>query len=127
MLSREERAAYEHILSEMARHVDRFITPISQPEDEDRGRPVGSGTYLQINGCSYLVTNEHVARWMLDSGIAHLPRRGDYYRRLPRINVLDFPVDVGIARLDHASWDGATQVPCRLTGSAKRTLLNGRP
>lgn len=111
MLSREERAAFEHILKEMARHVDQFITPISQPEDEDRGRPVGSGTYLQINGCTYLVTNEHVARWMLESGIAHLPHRGDNYRRLPPINVLDFPVDVGIVRLDHASLDGATQVP----------------
>jgi hypothetical protein len=111
MLSCEERAAYEHVSGEMARHVDRFITPISQPEDDDRGRPVGSGTYLQINGFVYLITNEHVARWMMESGIAHLPRRDDKYRRLSPIRVLDFPVDVGIARLDNPSWDGATQVP----------------
>ncbi len=112
MLSREERVAYEHILKEMALYVEQFITPISQPdEDEESGRPVGTGNYLQINGSVYLATNEHVARWMPDRGIAHLPQKGGSYRRLQLMNVFDFPVDMGIARLDEPSWAGATQIP----------------
>lgn len=110
MLSREEQVVYEHILGEMARHVHQFITPISKILSQDRGRAAGSGTYVLINGAIYLLTNEHVAKEMLENGIAHLPRHDDNYRRLVQpMAVLDFPIDVGLARIDSASWGGATQ------------------
>lgn len=110
MLTLEERIAYEHILQEMARHVDRFITPISEILDDDCGRAAGSGTYLRMNGSVYLLTNEHVAVKMLNKGVAHLPRRDHSYHRLVQpMSVLSFPIDLGLTRVDPASWDGATQ------------------
>ncbi len=107
----EERATYEHILWKMAHHVDRFITPISEILDDEHGRAAGSGTYLRMNGSTYLVTNEHVAVKMLNRGIAHLPRRDDSYCRVVQtMAVLNFPIDLAVSRVDFDSWEGATQL-----------------
>jgi hypothetical protein len=112
MLTPEEQTACEHILREMTAHIDRFITPISEILDDEHGRAAGSGTYLQINNTTYLLTNEHVAVKMLNRGIAHLPRRDDLYRRIVQpMTVINFPVDLAVSRVGSESWEGATQFP----------------
>ena len=45
----------------MIEEIKGFTTPISRVIEHDYGELEGSGSYVEIDGGKFLVTNEHVA------------------------------------------------------------------
>src|SRR5216683_183029 len=96
----------------MAEHVSQFITPISKVISEDYGELLGTGSYVQLRGRPYLLTNEHVARCRDKHPLAHLPIPDDFFKGgVHPFQMQRFPIDAAIARLDDAIMEKATQRP----------------
>jgi hypothetical protein len=96
----------------MAEHVSQFITPISKVISEDYGELLGTGSYVQLRGRPYLLTNEHVARCRDKHPLAHLPNPDDFFKGdVHPFQMQRFPIDAAIARLDDAIMKNATQRP----------------
>jgi hypothetical protein len=94
----------------MAEHVSQFITPISKVISDDYGELLGTGSYVQLRGRPYLLTNEHVARCREKHPLAHLPNLDGFFQRIVYpFQAQDFPTDAAIARLHDLIMEKATQ------------------
>lgn len=99
--------------SAMSDHVQQYMTPISRILRDDEGALEGTGSYLDIDGETYLLTNEHVAKTRQEYRLGHL-----YFPdELIHVVLSDFatitaPVDAAIAQVDLSAT--AAAVPLSL-------------
>jgi hypothetical protein len=106
------QAETEKVARLMAEHVSQFITPISEAISDDYGELLGTGSYVQLRGRPYLLTNEHVARRREKHPLAHVPKLDGFFLRVVHpFQAQTFPIDAAIARLDDAIMENATQRP----------------
>ncbi len=107
----------------MAAHVRASITPISKVLSNDHGELEGTGSYVEIHGKPYLITNEHVARVLQTHSIAHQFHGSDnVVRCLHPMLAQSAPVDVAISAIDDRIWHmfAHTATPIPLSRFATR-------
>jgi hypothetical protein len=85
----------------MSKHVEPFLSPISRVVSQDEGSHLGTGAYLDIEGSTYLITNEHVAVHISKSPLAHQFFGSDLVIRLTNpLFACPLPIDVALCRID---------------------------
>lgn len=106
------RDVTQEVVRLMAEHASKFITPISKVLSDDYGELLGTGSYVQLRGRPYLLTNEHVARYRDKYALAHLPNPDDFFQRVVRpFQAQGIPVDAAIARIHDEIMGRAIQLP----------------
>ena len=112
--------AAKEVARSMTEHLNRFVTPISKVLSYDYGELLGTGSYVQLRGRTYLLTNEHVARCREKHPLAHLPNPEDFFHRVIHpFQAAHYPVDAAIARIDDAVMERAVQLPVPAARIAK--------
>ncbi len=97
------------VLEQMIAYVTPFNTPISTVLNDEEGEHHGSASFVNVDGAVYLVTNEHVARKLYTSSLAHQFHGSDIVARL--INpfcVKKYPIDFAASRIHSNSWTAVT-------------------
>lgn len=93
----------------MMQEVEGFTTPISRVIEHDYGELEGSGSYIQIQGKRFLITNEHVASRLKTHSLAHqFCGCSNVYRTRNPFPVISYPSDVAICEIDDAIWTHAS-------------------
>ena len=59
-------------VSKMIGHVKYYLTPISRVLSYEEGELLGTGAYFEANQNKYIITNEHVAKHLNKSSLAHI-------------------------------------------------------
>ena len=78
-----------------------FITPVSRALEHTYGEVEGSGTFVELRGISYTLTNEHVARARMFYPLAHFLGNGELAARIVHpFQCITEPTDIAIARID---------------------------
>ncbi len=89
----------------MQDHLKPYVTPISKVIDVNYGEHLGSGSFLSDNGLTYLITNEHVAKELKSTPLAHqLLNADEVLRILNPFCALDYPVDVALTMISGMAW-----------------------
>ncbi len=84
----------------MTRHVSKFVTPISRSLEFGKGSAWGTGSYCELFGTPFLLTNEHVATVGPGWTLGHLPGPTDEYIQLDSpFHASGAPIDVAIIRV----------------------------
>lgn len=120
---------YFDVLEAMRAHVRPFVTPISKVLSHDHGEQLGTGSYIDIHSQRYLLTNEHVARELQQSSIAHQFYGSDNVFRCINPMVADpAPVDAALAFIEDEVWGHsahtAGQIPLSRCASKHAPLEN---
>ena len=95
----------------MAKHIQQFVTPISKVfiDEVNRmeyGEHHGSGSFVEINGSKFLITNEHVAREISSNSLAHQFYNSNCVIRITNeFHVIKYPTDVAITKIDDNAWN----------------------
>ncbi len=91
---------------QMLEHIKPFVTPISRVLSEDEGEHLGSGSYFEIEGNKYIITNEHVAKHLNNNPLTHQFYNNDHIFKLTNPAVAEpAPIDVAISRIEEKSWN----------------------
>ncbi len=88
------------VTNRMMAHTRRFKTPLST-ETKTHVKLVGSGTYLKIESCKYLLTCEHVAQTV---PLDYQFHGTDDIFRMSNDFTTDKSIDAAIAKLDERCW-----------------------
>ncbi|XHC26751.1 MAG: DUF2934 domain-containing protein [Phycisphaerales bacterium] len=128
--------ATQAVCQAMAQHTQPFTAAIHRVVSHEYGEPCGTGSYLRLLGNVYLLTNDHVARYVQQGGLSHQPRQDDYAHRIihPFLSMPE-PVDSAISRVDDESWNLATKsaipasriAPSHSTAQHELLFLQGYP
>lgn len=103
----------DHVCKSMMEEVSGFTTPISKVIDNDYGELEGTGSYVEIDGGRFLVTNEHVASRRSTFSLAHqFDGCSNVFRTLRPFVCVTYPNDVALCPVDDAIW-------CHPTHSAR--------
>lgn len=82
-----------------------YIASISREVERNVGDHVGTGLYLRIRNDSYLLTNEHVARAIRETPLAHQLLEGEGATRVMNpFQVARHPYDMALTRIESAAW-----------------------
>jgi len=101
----EWMAITERVLEDMDSETSRFVTPISRVIEHDYGELEGSGSYIEIAGIRYLITNEHVAARLQTHSLAHqFSGSSNVYRTREPFVANPYPYDVGLRRISDQHW-----------------------
>lgn len=85
--------------------VNGFTTPISRVIEDNYGELEGSGSYVEIEGDKFLVTNQHVAACRTTNPLAHqFAGCSDVYRTLHPFVCVTYPNDVGLCAINDSIW-----------------------
>lgn len=99
----------------MTGYVPKFMTPISRVISCDEGELEGTGSFLAIDGTTFLLTNEHVAAALKRQPLAVKFCGNDQFFVLRSdFAVITAPTDAAIARVDMSGAASATPVPLSL-------------
>lgn len=97
------------VCNQMFEHVKPFVTPISKvfiESGEQYGEHWGSGSFLEIDGSKYLITNEHVGRGMIQNPLAHQFLNSDVVVRLTNPVIAEvLPIDVALMKIEERVWN----------------------
>lgn len=97
------------VAGQMFDHVKPFVTAISKvisDENGDYGEHWGSGSFVALDGARYLMTNEHVARRICSTPLAHQFFESESVVRLNSpIAMKDYPVDVALFEIEEGVWN----------------------
>ena len=94
------------VVNEMLEYVKPFSTPISKVIEKDYGEHLGSGSFLTDGENIYLITNEHVARVLNSTSLAHQFFGSDSVVRIMNpFCVKEYPVDVAITKIKDEAWN----------------------
>ena len=100
------------VRNQMTEYVAPCVTPISRSKDMEQGFAWGTGSYIYLpSGETVLLTNEHVARKVLEEHLSHLPVYGAHYEFLPEFKVKPHPEDLAVC-----------SIPSGLLGDKRRPL-----
>ncbi|RZG06794.1 hypothetical protein EXT48_07460 [Pseudoalteromonas sp. CO348] len=105
--SKEEK--WQEICADTAKrmivHVQPYLSPISRVLSEKEGEHLGSGSYIEVEGKKYIITNEHVAKHLSTHSLTHQFKENDSVLRLTKPVVAEAaPVDVAISEIPDSSW-----------------------
>jgi hypothetical protein len=90
----------------MADHVKSYVTPISRVISDIKGEHLGSGSYFELDGEKFLITNEHVAKHLENSPLTHKFWSNDNILKLTNPSIAStYPVDVAISKIDDNNWN----------------------
>jgi hypothetical protein len=90
-----------NVADQMSTYTRDYIASVSIEVSPTEGRLVGSGTYLELHGQPYILTNEHVAREQLKGSLAHQLKNGEYAFQITNpFQTLSYPVDAAIVRIE---------------------------
>lgn len=91
--------------TKMIEHIQPYLSPISRVLSETEGEHLGSGSYLELEGKKYIITNEHVAKHLATHSLTHQFLGNENILRLtkPAITRLA-PVDVAVSEIPESSW-----------------------
>ena len=117
------------VLEKMVIETAPFVTPISRVIEHDYGELEGSGSYIEIDGQRYLITNEHVAARLKTHSIGHqFAGSSNVYRSAEPFVTDPYPADVGLRIIGDNLWNdsdhSAAPIPfCRF--AAKHSPVDG--
>ena len=95
-----------NVVKQMLEHVKHFATPISKVIADDYGEHLGSGSFVEIEGSKYLITNEHVGKKVQFTPLAHQFFNSDSVVRLTTAIVTqNYPVDVALTKIEERAWN----------------------
>ncbi len=100
----EWKSSCNRICTAMIEEVRNFTTPISKVVENDYGELEGSGSYLEIAGSIFLVTNEHVAARMKTHSLAHKFAGCPNYYRVRAFAADPLPHDVALGSVAESIW-----------------------
>lgn len=108
----EWNALCAEISGAMAHYVPQFMTPLSRILSEDEGELQGTGSYVSIDGKSFLLTNHHVAAALQRKRLGHMFNGSDLvYSLRSRFAAISPPTDAAIAPVDMTRGPDANAVP----------------
>ncbi|GHX29727.1 hypothetical protein VCSRO157_3480 [Vibrio cholerae] len=91
---------------EMIEHVKSYVTPISRVIGDNEGEHLGSGSYIELDGKRYLITNEHVAKHLKRNSLTHKFLNNENILKLTNPFVSQsHPIDVAISKIEDSTWD----------------------
>ena len=91
---------------QMLGHIAPFTTPISCALSENEGEHLGTGSYFEVEGRKYIITNEHVARHLKNNPLTHKFFNDDNIFRLTNPAIAEpAPIDVAISRIEERIWN----------------------
>jgi hypothetical protein len=89
----------------MRGHTYPYITSLSWAEELSVGNHLGSGLYLGHSGEAYILTNEHVARAIRGTPLAHQLLQGEHATRVMNpFQVAKHPYDMALTRIEREVW-----------------------
>jgi hypothetical protein len=108
-MNEAEREQWEKMCAEtvnkMIEHVQPYLSPISRVLSENEGEHLGSGSYMKFKESKYLITNEHVARYLDAHSLTHQFSGDENILRLNKPAIAEpAPVDVAISEIPNSSW-----------------------
>ncbi len=68
-MSEEEQKVFFHVLAQMKERTERSITQICGSFNDTSGELLGTGTFIECHGSTYLLTAQHVAECLFDEKI----------------------------------------------------------
>lgn len=99
----------------MADYVPKFMTPISRVISNDEGELGGTGSYLAIDGSTFVLTNEHVAVTLKRHALAvKFYGNEQFFALRSDFAGISAPTDASIAHVDMSDAVPATPVPLSL-------------
>ena len=97
------------VVDEMRQHTFPYTAAISREVSPSEGEHLGSGSYLQLRGAQYLLTNEHVARHINLYPLGHQLIKDGYAARVTNpLQVARSPYDLALTRIENHVWSDAT-------------------
>ena len=98
--------------SQMAAHTVPFLTPIIAALEHTIRRVIGSGTFIELRGATYIVTNEHVASFRQQYRLAHFVDNNQHAIAIVHpFQCITKPTDAAIARIDDDIIANSTKSP----------------
>jgi len=90
----------------MIDHLQPCLSPISRVLPEDEGEHLGSGAYFESDQKKFIITNEHVAKYLKSNLLTHSFFECEDIFRLtnPAFSTVA-PIDVAISRISETSWN----------------------
>lgn len=96
------------VVDDMRQHTFPYTAAISREISANEGEHLGSGSYLQLRGAQYLLTNEHVARHINLYPLGHQLTKDGYAARMTNaLQVARSPYDLALTRIDSHIWSDA--------------------
>jgi hypothetical protein len=95
-----------NIAIQMLEYIKPFVSPISRVLSGDNGEHLGSGSYFEIEGRKYIITNEHVAKYLASNSLTHLFYGSEHVFKLTNpAFAMAAPIDVAISRIEEKVWN----------------------
>ena len=93
-------------VTRMIEYTKPFLTPISKSLSKSEGEHLGTGAYIELDDTNYLITNEHVAKYITNDTITHKFYESNEVLRLagPAL-VAPAPLDVALIEIPDSSWN----------------------
>lgn len=116
-----DRAEFDRLCAEVANAMKEFampyVTPISKVLSDQEGEHLGTGTYLDMSGTNYLITNEHVASHLKTSQLGHqFDQDENVYRITGPFKAKEYPTDAALSPIKPEVWSkhahASRGVPC---------------
>lgn len=105
MSEQEWKEILDETLELMKEHVEPFITPIWKYKDEEDILLHGSGSYLEFQGERFIVSNEHVAKPILNFHLTHAFKGNENIFNVRRPFLAEkHPIDVSISKVENDIW-----------------------
>lgn len=99
------------VTERMREYAYPYIASISREAELNVGDHVGTGLYLRIRDERYLLTNEHVARAIRETPLAHQLLEGEGATRVMNpFLVARHPYDMALTRIESAAWSDQKNV-----------------
>lgn len=110
---RTTRAEWDQLSAEVSIAMREFAmayaTPISKALSRDLGEHLGNGTYLDLCGSKYILTNQHVAVHRAEAEFGHqFVDDDDVYRLGEPFRDEPYPLDVAVAAIKPEVWSHAS-------------------
>lgn len=111
MIMNNTREAMLEVGARMKEFTSPFIAQVFEVESPQRGRFLGSGTFVQLGDHPYLLTAAHVPKKAHTHSWAHSLDDGTAPAQIPNPwQCCGFPSDLAMARLDNTHFSGRHRV-----------------
>ncbi|PKQ74028.1 trypsin-like peptidase domain-containing protein [Aeromonas sobria] len=93
------------VVEKMTLHVKPFASPISKVVSSEHGEHLGSGSFISCDSSKYIITNEHVAKGLESTSLAHQFLDSDSIVRIVNpICAKEYPLDVAVSKISDCAW-----------------------
>jgi hypothetical protein len=94
-----------NVTAQMREYAYPYVASISREVKPNIGDHLASGLYLRLRNEPYLLTNEHVARAILQTPVAHQLLKDEGATRVMNpFQVARHPYDMALTRIEAAAW-----------------------